>query len=89
MAAYPTPMSPRFDILIVNRETQTVSSIAAYSLPMEAEGARGGASELADLIREGLRPKFVDVVVCAGEYARGDSLPIRTLLKDREEDDSD
>lgn len=65
----------RYDVLIVNAETRIVSSVAAYALPLEAEGARPSAAATFTELCPGVRNGFEIAIVTAGQLRHGDTLP--------------
>ncbi len=58
----------RFDVVIVNKETNLVSSVAVYARPLDAATADG------KIIRMMLRPEMKCLIEPRGRYRRGESI---------------
>jgi hypothetical protein len=65
----------RFDVLILRADTRQVSSVAAYALPLEAEGLRRSAGSVVVELLPGVRNGFELAIVPARAYAVGDVIP--------------
>lgn len=58
----------KFDVLIIRIADETVSSIAAYDVPMDT------ASSAVAGIMLGLKPELTAIVVESGRFAKGDKI---------------
>lgn len=74
-----------FDVIILNTDTMTVSSIAAYSVRENAgvsdpwqqlSNGRMTAEQVKQSMHFGLAPNMVSVIVPAGEINKGDKMEI-------------